>query len=81
MGHAYEFPSDQKINVLIIGGSQGARIFDQIIPGAISGLPSELLQRLSINQQVREENLSEVESIYQGLGVDYEIKPFFGNIP
>ncbi len=81
LGHSYEFSSDQKINVLIIGGSQGARIFDQIIPDAISGLPDELLQRLSIHQQVREENLSEVESIYQGLGVDYEIKPFYENIP
>ena len=81
LGHTYEFPREEKITVLVIGGSQGARIFDQIIPEAIAGLPNDLLQRLKIYQQVRAENLPNVDRIYKKLTMDFVIKSFFEDIP
>ncbi len=78
---SYSFPQKDKITVLIFGGSQGARIFDHIIPESVSGLPEDLLKRLKIYQQVRDENIPNVDKIYKKLNMDYEIKPFFENIP
>ena len=81
LGRPYNFPLDKKIAVLIFGGSQGARIFDHIIPESVSGLPEDLLKRLKIYQQVREENIPNVDKIYKKLNMDYVIKPFFEDIP
>lgn len=81
LGRSYNFPLEKKIALLIFGGSQGAGIFDHIIPEAISGLPEVLQKRIKIYQQVRAENIPIVDKKYKNLNIDYEIKPFFENIP
>src|SRR5690606_31531950 len=50
-----EAPAGGRLNLLIIGGSQGARIFGEVIPSAISLLPQTLRGRLDVVHQVREE--------------------------
>ncbi len=81
LGGSYKSPHQERLSVLIIGGSQGARIFDETIPQAVSRLPKDLLKRLRIYQQVREENLQGVDNEYRKLGIDYIAKPFFEDIP
>ncbi|MGE0047070.1 MAG: UDP-N-acetylglucosamine--N-acetylmuramyl-(pentapeptide) pyrophosphoryl-undecaprenol N-acetylglucosamine transferase, partial [Hyphomonadaceae bacterium] len=66
-----------RINILVIGGSQGARLFGDAIPAAIALLPQELRARLSIVQQVREEQLEDTRASYAEMGVAAEIAPFF----
>src|SRR5680860_1267809 len=44
-------------NLLVFGGSQGARIFADVVPGALAGLPQALRARLHVVQQVREEDM------------------------
>src|SRR6201999_4637313 len=39
--------------LLVVGGSQGARVMADIVPGAIEKLEPSLLNRLSLTQQVR----------------------------
>lgn len=67
-----------RLNILVIGGSQGARLFGEVIPAAIALLPADLRARLYIVQQAREEQVSAVQAAYAGAGVaGAEVAPFF----
>ena len=80
-GADYTPPKEGAINVVVIGGSQGARILSDIVPDAIARLPRAMLDRLSVNQQARPEDLERVTAAYAEAGVTAEIKPFFDDIP
>jgi len=69
------------LNVLILGGSQGARIFSEIVPAAIAALPEAARKRLHITQQARAEDLPAAEAAYAEIGVKVEIKSFFDDVP
>lgn len=64
----------------VFGGSQGARVMSDVVPGAIQQLPEALRQRLSITQQAREEDIGRVMRLYGELGVAHEVKPFFQDL-
>lgn len=70
-------PAGGRLNLLIIGGSQGARVFGEVIPSAISLLPPPLRSRLDVVQQVREEQVAAVTAAYQTSNVNAEVAPFF----
>ncbi len=72
-----EPPAGGRLNLLIIGGSQGARLFGEVIPAAIALLPAELRARLDVTQQVREEQLKAAKKVYEQAGVHADIAPFF----
>ena len=69
------------LRILVVGGSQGARIMADIVPPAIELLEPELLQRLSLVQQVREEDMARVRAVYDRLNVKAELAPFFSDLP
>ncbi len=66
---------------LIFGGSQGARIMADVVPGAIERIDSDLRARLAIVQQAREEDLARVRTAYASLSVTAEIEAFFPDLP
>jgi len=69
------------VNLFIFGGSQGARIFSEVVPQAIGLLDEGLRRRLSIVQQCRSEDIEEVKAEYSGLGVKAELETFFTDLP
>jgi UDP-N-acetylglucosamine--N-acetylmuramyl-(pentapeptide) pyrophosphoryl-undecaprenol N-acetylglucosamine transferase len=69
------------LNLLVFGGSQGARVMSDIVPPAIEALAPEHRARLKIVQQAREEDLPRVREHYARLGVAAEIQPFFKDLP
>jgi len=69
------------IRILVVGGSQGARAFADLIPPAIATLPQELRQRLSITQQCRPEDLDRVAEAYRLAKVNVELAAFFDDLP
>jgi UDP-N-acetylglucosamine--N-acetylmuramyl-(pentapeptide) pyrophosphoryl-undecaprenol N-acetylglucosamine transferase len=75
-------PSQEKdpFHLLIIGGSQGARIFSEVVPQALITLPLELQRRLKITQQCRPEYLSQTKAIYRQSLLDVDLQPFFKNM-
>ena len=75
-----ELPAGAEIKLLIIGGSQGARILGDVVPAAIAMLPEALRQRLSVTQQVREEQLPDVKRAYAQAGIRHEAAAFFSDI-
>ncbi len=67
--------------MLVLGGSQGARIFSDVIPAAVAKLPRSLARRLEIAQQCRPEDLERVEAAYAPLGLKTQLSHFFDNVP
>jgi UDP-N-acetylglucosamine--N-acetylmuramyl-(pentapeptide) pyrophosphoryl-undecaprenol N-acetylglucosamine transferase len=67
--------------LLVVGGSQGARVMSDVVPGAIERLEPSLWNRLVLTQQVREEDMARVRSIYDRLKVACELAPFFIDLP
>ncbi|HEV2554826.1 MAG TPA: undecaprenyldiphospho-muramoylpentapeptide beta-N-acetylglucosaminyltransferase [Bosea sp. (in: a-proteobacteria)] len=77
----YPWPGEGPFNLLVFGGSQGARVMADILPPAIQLLAPEERARLVITQQARAEDDSRVSGIYESLGVKAEIAPFFKDLP
>jgi UDP-N-acetylglucosamine--N-acetylmuramyl-(pentapeptide) pyrophosphoryl-undecaprenol N-acetylglucosamine transferase len=69
------------INLLVFGGSQGARIMADIAPAAIELLPVAVRANLTVTQQARPEDIERVKAIYARLGTPAEIAPFFADLP
>jgi UDP-N-acetylglucosamine--N-acetylmuramyl-(pentapeptide) pyrophosphoryl-undecaprenol N-acetylglucosamine transferase len=69
------------LRLLVVGGSQGARVMADIVPGAIERLQPELWSRLVLAQQVREEDMARVRAVYDRLKLSAELGPFFTDLP
>ncbi|HEY2070278.1 MAG TPA: undecaprenyldiphospho-muramoylpentapeptide beta-N-acetylglucosaminyltransferase [Rhizomicrobium sp.] len=72
-------PADGPLNLLVFGGSQGARVLSEMVPAAVAKLPAALKSRLSIVQQCRPEDIEMVRAAYAG--VTAELASFFGDMP
>lgn len=69
--------TDEKFTIFIVGGSQGAQIFNDLVPRIMMSLPRELQKKIKLIQQVRSENIKDIDLLYKEKGYDYEIAPFF----
>ena len=69
------------LRLLVVGGSQGARVMADIVPGAIERLEPSLWNRLILTQQVREEDMTRVGAVYDRLNINAELAPFFADLP
>ncbi|WP_275248023.1 undecaprenyldiphospho-muramoylpentapeptide beta-N-acetylglucosaminyltransferase [[Pseudomonas] carboxydohydrogena] len=67
--------------LLVVGGSQGARVMSDIVPAAIEQLEPALWNRLSLIQQVRDEDMARVRAVYERLKIQTELAPFFSDLP
>jgi UDP-N-acetylglucosamine--N-acetylmuramyl-(pentapeptide) pyrophosphoryl-undecaprenol N-acetylglucosamine transferase len=77
------FPAftDGRLRLLVTGGSQGARIFSDVVPAALELLAPDLRARINLAQQVREEDEARVRDIYRRLQVVADVAPFFADLP
>jgi UDP-N-acetylglucosamine--N-acetylmuramyl-(pentapeptide) pyrophosphoryl-undecaprenol N-acetylglucosamine transferase len=65
---------DKSINLLIIGGSQGAKIFDTLIKLSIIELSKKY--HLKIYQQTNSINFEALKNFYKGSNIDYKLFDF-----
>ena len=72
---------DGPLELLVVGGSQGARILSEVLPAALAHLPKAERARLRLTQQCRPEDLERVASAYAGLGFAAELASFFDDLP
>lgn len=80
-GAGYIPPGDYPMSVLVIGGSQGARILSDIVPPAFAALPDDLRRQVRVNQQARPEDIDRVSAFYAEVGIDADVQPFFHDVP
>ncbi|MGP0061754.1 MAG: undecaprenyldiphospho-muramoylpentapeptide beta-N-acetylglucosaminyltransferase [Beijerinckiaceae bacterium] len=69
------------LNLLVTGGSQGARVMSDIVPAAVALLNEAERHKLAIVQQARGEDEVRVKRAYADLGLVAEVRPFFADLP
>jgi UDP-N-acetylglucosamine--N-acetylmuramyl-(pentapeptide) pyrophosphoryl-undecaprenol N-acetylglucosamine transferase len=74
-------PCHDDLHLLILGGSLGARVFSDIVPAALAGLPHELRTRLRVTQQCRAEDLDRVREAYAAAAIAADLAPFITDVP
>lgn len=80
-GAGYIPPGDYPMELLVMGGSQGARILSDVVPPAIAGLPMEMLRNIRVSHQARDEDGERVAAFYAEAGIDADVQPFFDDVP
>jgi UDP-N-acetylglucosamine--N-acetylmuramyl-(pentapeptide) pyrophosphoryl-undecaprenol N-acetylglucosamine transferase len=80
LSHTVYAPPTNRIDLLVLGGSLGARVFSDIVPAALRSLPDALRVRLSVVQQTRPEDLERVKTAYAADGISAELSPFFPDV-
>ncbi len=82
--HEVPYPmldADGVMRILVLGGSQGASIFSQIMPAAMAALPKNLRDRVRIDQQCRKDDVEATRAAYEALNMHVDIASFFTDIP
>jgi len=72
--------ADGRLRILVIGGSQGARILSDVVPAALETLPAGARSRVLITQQCRPEDIDRVREVYDRLGIQAELATFFADM-
>jgi UDP-N-acetylglucosamine--N-acetylmuramyl-(pentapeptide) pyrophosphoryl-undecaprenol N-acetylglucosamine transferase len=72
---------DAPINILVLGGSQGARIMGDVVPTGLAQLASPVRARLSVVQQCRPESMEAAQAVYGEAGITAELAPFIEDVP
>ncbi|MFD0857604.1 UDP-N-acetylglucosamine--N-acetylmuramyl-(pentapeptide) pyrophosphoryl-undecaprenol N-acetylglucosamine transferase [Roseovarius aquimarinus] len=80
-GAGYIPPGDYPMSILVIGGSQGARILSDVVPPAIASLPMAILRNIRVSHQARAEDLERVGAYYAENGIDADVQEFFRDVP
>jgi UDP-N-acetylglucosamine--N-acetylmuramyl-(pentapeptide) pyrophosphoryl-undecaprenol N-acetylglucosamine transferase len=73
IGCAEHKEAHQGVNILIVGGSQGAKILNEVVPEALAALDSGALQ---IKHQTGTAMQDQVERRYKALGLNAEVRAF-----
>ena len=77
----YIAPGDYPMSILVIGGSQGARILSDVVPPAIAALPMDILRNIRVSHQARDEDHDRVAGFYAQAGINADVQPFFRDLP
>lgn len=74
-------PANGRIGLLVLGGSQGAAVFADVVPQAFAALSTTLRRRFAVTQQCRPEDLGRTRRAYLEIGVQAELATFFDDVP
>ena len=74
-------PGDYPMSIVVIGGSQGARILSDVVPMAIARLPRSIRANVRVIHQARGEDEARVTEFYAQHGITANVQPFFDDIP
>lgn len=79
-GAPYIAPGNYPMSLLVIGGSQGARVLSDVVPEALASLPEAMRSNLRVAHQARDEDADRARATYQAAGIRAEVEPFFTDI-
>ncbi len=80
-GAPYIPPGDYPMSLVVVGGSQGARVLSDVVPAAVAALPEAIRWHLRVAQQARPEDLDRVAAAYAEAGIPAEVATFFADVP
>jgi UDP-N-acetylglucosamine--N-acetylmuramyl-(pentapeptide) pyrophosphoryl-undecaprenol N-acetylglucosamine transferase len=73
-------PPGERVELLVLGGSLGAKVFGTLVPEALALLPEALRARLNVTQQCRTEEIEQARQIFKAAGIIVELSPFFTDV-
>lgn len=76
-----ELDDETPIQLLVFGGSQGARALSDVVPAAVERLAEDVRRRLRVTQQCRPEDIERVRAVYRKAGVAAETDSFYADLP
>lgn len=79
-GAPYIPPGDYPMSILVMGGSQGARILSDHVPAALALLPEHHRRNIRVSHQARPEDIERVDAAYAEAGIRAEVQPFFDDV-
>ena len=74
---AIALPAPGPLDVLVLGGSQGASILSGVVPPALAALG----RPMHVTQQCREADLVHVRAIYAQANIAADLAPYFQDVP
>jgi UDP-N-acetylglucosamine--N-acetylmuramyl-(pentapeptide) pyrophosphoryl-undecaprenol N-acetylglucosamine transferase len=80
-GTPYALPSpEERLHVLVLGGSLGARALADLVPEAVATLPDALRAGLRLTMQCRAEDIDRARATLEGAGLTARLAPFFDDV-
>ena len=76
----YKAKKSKLKKILVVGGSQGAKIFSQVIPQIISKLSVKAKAKILLIQQVRSEDKNKISEKYKRMKVKFILNEFIDDI-
>ena len=76
----YIAPGDHPMSVLVLGGSQGAKILSDVVPAGLAALPDDLRRHIRVAHQARPEDVERVLAAYGEAGIRATVRPFFEDV-
>ena len=73
--------TEGELQLLVLGGSQGAHVFSEVVPEAVGLLPEHIRSRIKVAQQCRPEDLEQTRAAYQRIGIPHDLAAFFTDVP
>ena len=80
-GSPYIPPGDYPMSLLVLGGSQGARVMSDVVPPAIAALPQHIRRNIRVSHQARPEDVDRVTAYYEGEVIQANVQTFFDDVP
>ncbi len=81
-GAAYpRLRKDEKLNLLVFGGSQGAKFFSDFMPQVFAKMNEPERLQITLTQQCRAEDMDRTRKTYDDLGLEAELNHFFMDMP
>jgi UDP-N-acetylglucosamine--N-acetylmuramyl-(pentapeptide) pyrophosphoryl-undecaprenol N-acetylglucosamine transferase len=77
----YPESTGKRLNLLVTGGSQGARVMADVVPAALALLTRNERQGIRLTQQARGEDNSRVAAACARMNFPVEIAEFFADLP
>jgi UDP-N-acetylglucosamine--N-acetylmuramyl-(pentapeptide) pyrophosphoryl-undecaprenol N-acetylglucosamine transferase len=71
---------DGPLCLLVVGGSQGARVFGEVVPPALLALPGALRRRVRLSLQYKGDDADAVSARLRAMGIEVDIRPFFDDM-
>jgi len=73
--------ADSELHIFVMGGSQGAQVFSDVLPEALAQLGEPYKNRLRIVQQCRPDDIDRTRTLYTNAGIQARISHFFDDVP
>jgi UDP-N-acetylglucosamine--N-acetylmuramyl-(pentapeptide) pyrophosphoryl-undecaprenol N-acetylglucosamine transferase len=72
---------DGPMRLLVVGGSQGARILGRLVPEAVAQLPADMRSRVKVDAAVPQRGPVRCFGAYSAAGVEADCQTYMADLP